>query len=385
MVAQRISKDSRIVIAGGGIGGLATALALQQRGFRPIVCERAPQLQEVGAGLLLSPNGVRALELLGMREKTTARSRIIREWRILDRRGHCLQHMRPHHEQLPAFSLHRADLQALFLDEVARDSLRLASEVRGFRQETDFVVVRLASGETLDADALIGADGLRSAVRAGRFGERPPIYSGYVGWRGVCPTIPSAYQGEYLSESWAEGKRFGISPMGNGRCYWYATANSMPVQTCATENRRAELLRLFGHWHDPISALIEATPIENILLNDIYDRSPQHPWSDRAVTLLGDAAHPMTPNLGQGACFALEDAWVLAGYIEQSADFTSAFARYEGSRCRRADSIQRRSRWLGKLIQLESPAMTAARDFLLSITPGRVADFSMRDLFSFKP
>jgi 2-polyprenyl-6-methoxyphenol hydroxylase-like FAD-dependent oxidoreductase len=245
--------------------------------------------------------------------------------------------------------------------------------------------VTLVSGETLAADALIGADGLRSAVRTDRFGPHAPRYAGYVGWRGVCPWIPPDYQGDHLSESWSEGKRFGISPMGDGRCYWYATANRPPGKLSSAGDHRNELMRLFGHWHTPVSSLIEGTPVENIIATDIHDRLAQHPWSNGAVTLLGDAAHPMTPNLGQGACFALEDACVIASCIESASDFRSAFETYERARRSRADAIQRRSYWLGKLIQLESPATTALRDLTLRLTPNRLADLSMRSLFSFKP
>lgn len=378
-------KTSRILIAGGGIGGLATALALQRLGFSPTVCERAPVLKEVGAGLLLSPNGVRALDFLGLREKATVRSRIITEWRILNRAGRCLQRMRPTRASLPALSLHRADLQLLLAEAVVPTSLRLGSTVQRVEQSDRGIDVFLSTGEKLSADALIGADGLRSAVRAARFGEENPTYSGYIGWRGVSPWIPPEYQSSYLSESWGEGKRFGISPMGNGRCYWYATATRPEDSSENGADRHSELLNLFGHWHAPISALIKSTPPEQIVVNAIYDRPAQHPWSDRAITLLGDAAHPMTPNLGQGACFALEDACVLSRCVAASGDFKTAFESYERARRSRADSVQRRSRWLGKLIQLESPVATRLRDLSLLLTPNLLADLSMRPLFSFTP
>lgn len=384
-MADGISKSSRIVIAGAGIGGLATALALQQRGFQPLLCERAPQLSEIGAGLLLSPNGVRALEFLGLSDQAMARSRVIREWRILDRTGRCLQRMRPHNRDFPALSLHRADLQFLFLEHVSPKLLRLGAEISSVRSDSDELAVNLVSGESIGANALIGADGLKSAVRSCVFGAEPPTYSGYVGWRGVSPWTPPEYAGEHLSESWAEGKRFGISPLGHGRCYWYATANRPAGRLVPTANRRAELLEQFGHWHRPIAALIEATPSDQILENEIHDRVARHPWTKGAITLLGDAAHPMTPNLGQGACFALEDACVIARCIDRSKTFADAFQHYEQLRSRRADKIQRQSRWLGKLIQLESPTGIAVRDAVLTLTPNRFADLSMRELFGFRP
>jgi 2-polyprenyl-6-methoxyphenol hydroxylase-like FAD-dependent oxidoreductase len=377
-------KPDELAIVGSGIGGLAAAIVLENRGFSPLVFERASELKEVGAGLLLSPNGVAALGFIGVRDEVRQQSRVIREWRILNVNGKCIQHMRPIRGDLPAFSVHRADLQSILVRRINPSRLRLGHELMGYGANSTGINLRFVAQKQVDMPALIGADGLRSAVRATRFGQEALRYSGYIGWRGVASRIPEEYSGDFLSESWGEGKRFGISPMGNGRCYWYATMN-FAANVTAPQNARAFLLELFAHWHQPVPELIESTPAEAILTNLIYDRPPRHPWSSGAVTLLGDAAHPMTPNLGQGACSALEDACVLATSLDRSSSFEEGFRKYERSRIARSDSMQRASNWLGKLIQLETPFATTARELCMRLSPSFLANASMRGIFSFTP
>ena len=382
-VASTDRAAERILIAGGGIGGLAAAIALSQRSLNVLVCERAPVLGEVGAGLLLSPNAVRVLDLLGLGGQARAGSRLIEEWRILDRRGRLLHRMRPAGTGLPALSLHRSELQSLLQAQLAPASLRLGFTVTGYTETGEEVALCAQSGERLAGAALIGADGLHSRVQAGRFGEQAPRYCGYIGWRSVVPWIPAGYAGCWLSESWGEGKRFGISPLGGNRCYWYATANRPAGTGPGGVSSRDELLAMFGHWHAPIPELIAATPDEAVLRNDIFDRPDRRPWTQGRVTLLGDAAHPMTPNLGQGACTALEDAWVLAREMAAAPSWPEGLRRYERARHTRTAWISRASRAVGEIIQLEHPAATTVRDALLRLTPGACSDWAMRPLFRF--
>lgn len=374
----------RVLIAGGGIGGLATALALQLRGIESLVCERAPELHEVGAGLLLSPNAVQVLGLLGLGDRARAVSRVIDEWRILDPQGRLLQRMRPAHTGMPALSMHRSDLQFLLLSCLDPDAVRLGFSVAGAVEVTDGVEVVSQSGEHETGAVLVGADGLHSRIRDGQFGPRAPRYCGYVGWRSVVAGIPAGYEGGWLSESWGEGKRFGISPLGGDRCYWYATTNQPAVSAPGLRPTRDELRSLFGHWHDPIPELIAATPESAVLRSDIFDRPARAPWTRGRMTLLGDAAHPMTPNLGQGACMALEDAWVLAREMAGSSSWPEGLHRYERERRRRTAWVSRASHSLGRLIQLEHPVATMTRDCLLRLTPSVCSDWTMRPLFNFR-
>lgn len=374
----------RVLVAGGGIGGLAAALALQQRGIKALVCERAPALREVGAGLLLSPNAVRVLSWLGLAEAARIRSRVIDEWRILNPQGRPLHRMQPGRAGSPALSLHRGDLQMLLQAQLDPAALRLEFEIVAHAQSADGVELVAQSGERIAGSVLVGTDGLHSQVRAGLRGEQSPRDCGYVGWRSVVSGIPPGYEGNWLTESWGEGKRFGISPLGGGRCYWYATTNQTRDAVPGPANAREELLARFRHWHAPIPELIAATPPDTILRNVIFDRPNTGRWTHERVTLLGDAAHPMTPNLGQGACTALEDAWVLAREIAMTPSWTAGLRRYEKARRPRTDLINSASHWLGSVIQLENPAAIALRDSVLRLTPEFCSRATMRPLFHFQ-
>jgi 2-polyprenyl-6-methoxyphenol hydroxylase-like FAD-dependent oxidoreductase len=199
---------------------------------------------------------------------------------------------------------------------------------------------------------MVGADGVHSRVRASVLGDGAPVYRGYVGWRGIAHCVPPGYEG-ILSESWGPGGRFGIAPIDRQRTYWYASANRPRGWTHAPAARQRDLLAWFGAWHEPVAALIAATPTDAILCNDICDRPPRRPWSRGSVTLLGDAAHPMTPNLGQGACSAIEDAWVLARELARTSSIGDAFRRYEDIQYPRTAFLQRQSLALGRVVQLE--------------------------------
>ena len=325
------------------------------------------------------------LDLLGVDQAARATSRIIGEWRILDSRGRRLHRMRPVTAAgTPALSLHRSDLQLLLQSQLAPATLRLNCTVTGYAENSKGVELSDQSGERIRGTALIGADGLNSRIRKLICADGAPRYCGYTGWRSVVPWVPPGYEGNWLSESWGEGKRFGISPLGGNRCYWYATANQSEKNETGTRTSREELLAIFGHWHQPIPELIAATPPGLILQNDIFDRPHQAPRSRGCVTLLGDAAHAMTPNLGQGACTALEDAWVLARELAGAPSPLEGLRRYERARRFRIGCISRASRLLGQLIQLEHPRATATRDFFLRITPAPCSDWAMRPLFGFR-
>src|SRR5262249_38146230 len=205
---------------------------------------------------------------------------------------------------------------------------------------------------------LLGADGLHSVVRRQLFGAAPPRYAGFTAWRAVVPApdglaIPA---GEY----WGRGQEFGVIPLGGRRIYWFAT-HTLPERQQgdlhASSEQKQALLRLFRGWYPAIPALIEATPDEAVLRNDIYDRPPLAAWSRGRATLLGDAAHPMTPNLGQGACQALEDAVVLAASLaaattaDRADRIPHALETYQSARLPRANRVVARSRQLGALIQ----------------------------------
>jgi 2-polyprenyl-6-methoxyphenol hydroxylase-like FAD-dependent oxidoreductase len=376
----------RAIIIGGEIGGLAAAVALRQVGIEAVVYERATELREVGAGLILWPNALRALEMLGLAEAVRAVSLAAGGSALLTKEGVRLLGgptgaALERDFRTPAAAVHRAELLGVLLQALGEGVVHLGARCTGCRQEKEGVTALFDDGAAARGDLLVGADGLRSAVRAQMFGTGGLRYAGYTAWRGVAAF---ALDGGEWFESWGRGERFGAGPLTRGRAYWYATANTPEGSADAPMGRRRELLERFRGWHAPVAALVEATAEAGILRNDIYDRDPLPRWSAGAVTLLGDAAHPTTPNIGQGACQALEDAVVLARCLRESADLAAAFRAYEARRRARTRAITLFSRRIGRVAQWEHPVACLLRDRLMARTPAYVRRRQMERWFRFE-
>ena len=363
--------NRKALIIGGGIGGLATAIALTQIGFTVEVFERVTLLREVGAGLSLWANAIKALDYLGLASAVRALALPEAAGGIRTPSGDLL--MQTANDQLAAqfgelsVMVHRAELHDQ-LRQAFGQEIHLGMECVAITEEGTGVRVRFRNGEEAFGDLVIGADGLHSAVRAALHGPQPPRYAGYTAWRGVTPFEINRLQ---IGETWGQGARFGQIPMQGNRVYWFATQNA-PAGQHRPDGEKAELLRLFGNWHNPIRALIEATPDAAILRNDLYDRPPLKRWGRGRITLLGDAAHPMTPNLGQGACQALEDAVVLAKQVQSTADLPTALRAYEAARIPRTTMIVNQSRQVGQVGQWANPVAVAGRNWLVKYLLARV-------------
>ena len=358
-----------ITIIGGGIGGLATAIALHRIGIDAHVYERSEQLRETGAGLSLWRNALLALDAIGLGDACRAHSlpypgAALRRWdgRVL---------VSPADKELKALIgeiglvMHRAALLRLLSEAVGSDRIHLGKTCVGVEAHGDKVTARFADGTTATDDALIGADGLHSVVRRAVLGDVPPTYSGYTAWRGVTTFDHSRLA---AGESWGSGQRFGQVQMANDEVYWFATKNASSGET--SPNEKDTVLNLFRQWHAPIPDLVAATPAESVLRNDIYDRPAARTWTRGRITLLGDAAHPMTPNLGQGGCQALEDAVVLARALKASSNVADAWRIYERARMARTAFVTTASRRVGALGQWSHPAAIALRDRVMALFGG---------------
>ena len=251
--------------------------------------------------------------------------------------------------------------------------------MRGYRARPGGVVVELEDGEEVKADLLVGADGLHSAVRQVMRGREPLRYAGYTSWRALVEDVDLA-RSDRFTESWGPGHRFGIAPIGHRRVYWFAVADAPPGGTDAGDPREGLLARFAG-WHEPIEAMIRAAAPDRILRTDIYDRPPIDRWIEGYVTLLGDAAHPMTPNLGQGGCQAIEDAVVLASALARFGEVQPALLHYQTRRLARANSFVVRSWRFGQIAHLRTPTMRWLRDKALRAIPASfTARAAARDL-----
>jgi 2-polyprenyl-6-methoxyphenol hydroxylase-like FAD-dependent oxidoreductase len=343
------------VVIGGGIGGLSAAVGLHRIGWDATVLERATGPREAGTGISLLTNAQRALDQLGVGRAVRARAATMVPGGegLRAPSGRRLQRpadpafLRDH--GLTLIVLPRPDLHAVLRDALPREALITGTDVTGVADLPGGAVVsyRTAQGEhALRGEIVVGADGMNSRTRRTRWPlAPPPVYSGHSVWRGIAHGVGGC--AEPGGSTWGRGLEFGRMPLLGDRVYWFAVANTPPGVRHLDEH--AEVLRRFGSWHYPIPALIAATPAAQVLHHDVFELAQPLPsFVSGRVVLLGDAAHAMTSDLGQGACQALEDAVVLCAALVAEASVPSALARYDEQRRPRTQAIAEASHRMGK-------------------------------------
>ncbi len=349
------------IVVGAGIGGLAVALALARSGWRIRVLERAPALGEIGAGLTLSPNSMRALDWLGLRDALTQHlslppyqisedpltgaetGRIIRGARAIEQYG------------VPYAFVHRADLHAVLANALrarAPDALVMGTACRSVTPTDDGAVVTAESGRSWSAALVIGADGLRSSVRASLLGPETARYTGFVAWRALID-YDSVLPGSLPAGSavtWGLSRcfvRYRLEPRRQLNCVAFAREAAWEQEDWSVPADPEVPARLFEDWHPALSALLRAAPRGRCFKWGLFDRNPIDRYAFGPIALLGDAAHPMLPFLGQGAALALEDAVVLARSLDAHPDIATAVERYSHIRQPRGSAAQLESRAAG--------------------------------------
>ncbi len=367
-------EKTKAIIMGGGIGGLCAAITLQQAGFGVKVYEKAKKFGEVGAGITLWSNALKVARALGLADAIIAAGSKVERSQIRVHDGAMLiaAGMGEMGEQYgePVIAIHRADLHEILVAGLAPNTLSLHTNGVRFEQDEERVTVHFDDGQSDSASLLIGADGIHSTIRKQMFPDVALRYSGYTAWRGVVETENEAALG-LTSETWGRGARFGIVRVDKKRVYWFATHNQPAGEKATGEQKKSKLLGIFKDWHQPIDHLLQSTPAEIILQNDIYDIAPLASWSKGRVTLLGDAAHPTTPNMGQGACMAMESAYALTRALREESDHHAAFARYERERHERTAWITKTSWSIGQGGQIANPFLVALRNFAVKLAPAK--------------
>ncbi len=381
-------KPERAIIAGGGIGGMATAAALQRLGVPFVLLEQADRLGEVGSGLGVMPGAVRALETLGVAADFFARAATFRRFRVATRRGEDLAELDFgrvfERAGRPGYVVHRGALHAALAARVDPGAVRTRARVVDVAQEGGCVRVWLGGGGApVEGDLLVGADGLRSAVRRHVLDDGEPRYAGETCFRGIAEI--RLREPEICREIFGDGRRTAYYDLGDGRVYWWATLPLPAGALVPGGERRAHLARAFEGWAFGVPALHARTPEEAILQNDLFDRPPARTWHRGAAVLLGDAAHPTTPNLGQGACMAIEDAVVLARSLHRADTAGEAFAAFHGDRARRTARTVHMSRLWGAVGQWRSPLSTRLRDAAFRLAPGSWLERGARDQYAYDP
>ncbi|MBJ6759152.1 FAD-dependent monooxygenase [Myxococcaceae bacterium JPH2] len=359
----------KVLIVGGGIGGLALGAALARRGVTADIIERKPQPADEGAGIVLGPNVMAVMKGLALHEDILAAGHPVDTARITDAHGRVLQETAYAVSglPLPATALHRQHLMRVLGS--ASPAPRFGVSVLKLLGVADGVDVEFSDGATGRYDLVVGADGIHSTVRTFICGEEVlPRYSGYTCWR----VVVDGHFGESVVEMWGRGRRLGVVPLGEGRTYVYATLNAArraPPPWKDLAGFRAAYAEFSG---PPARAALAAVHrLEGMLHNDIEDCSAPR-WWRTGVVLLGDAAHAVTPNLGQGAGLAIEDAAALAQLLMTMGPTDAALARYESLRRPRAERILGRSWSMGRIAQWESPLARGLRNALLAWTPESV-------------
>ncbi len=368
-----------IIISGAGIAGLCVALALKQRGHTVTIYERSKAQSGLGAGISLWPNAIKALDQLGVGGVVRSNGTSNHSGGIFAATGRLLVAEDTAAIDAcygaPTVMIHRAMLSDILLNALGQ-SPQYHIAVNHYTQDHDAVTATLSNGSVVHADMLIGADGINSAIRQQWFPHITPRYAGYTAWRGVC-----YFDHDRVGARWGEwlgaGQRFGIAPLKNDAIYWYATQNQPAYQFIDINNRQTHLLRLFADWGVQVPAIIAATASAAIMQHDIYDLPTLPYWVDNRVGLLGDAAHAMTPNLGQGGCQAIEDAVVLAKTVTTLNDVVAGLQTYQLARKSYVETIVAKSRQIGAVLSIDNRWASAIRNLILARLP---ATLSQRQL-----
>jgi salicylate hydroxylase len=362
-------QDQHVVIIGAGMGGLATAAALQKLGFKVTVYEQAPVLGEVGAGLTISPNATRALEYIGLgpymeKHGDTPSTGALIHYKT----GETLTHTQSEgsfKERFGAeyYQIHRADLHEALVDVVRShdpDAIVLDHTVVSVAQDGDGVTATFTNGNTVTGDLLVGADGARSAVRESIVDQVKVTFTGQVAFRGL---VPAEDVKQYMTiansaVTMGPGHIFTRYYLRHGT--WVnvvaiAKTDAWKEEGWSIPATRADLLKEYDGWNENVIGIINALPEDKLFKWALFDRDPLPGWTSGRVTLLGDAAHPVTPFLGMGAAMALEDGVVLARCIDKYDTHDKAFAAYEAARKDRCDGVMRDSRTQGEWYQNTDP------------------------------
>jgi FAD-dependent urate hydroxylase len=392
------SRDDRVIVVGGGIGGLGATRGLHRLGVPVTVFEQATELKEVGAGIQIWVDGMKALHEIGAAGDVVAHSGRLdrmefRSWKGSALTVNKLAHLCQETGAASPVMIRRADLLTGLARTLPADTVQLESRCEGFTQDDKGVTVRFADGREERGSVLMAFDGLNSVVRRQEFGEAiAPRFAGYQYLRAVTYFDSPSFPRNQFSFTFGPGDRFGMGDVGGGWIYWFG------VLLCPQENtqdgpegRKGELQRRFRGFAEPVLGALESTPEEAILRNDIRDLPALPQWASGRVILAGDAAHAPTPNLGRGASMALVDGWLLSRRLAETRDLSdldkvrAALAAFERERRPQTTKIQNFSWRFGSTANWSHPLMWRMRDAgMRAVMPRAMVKDSRREFAEYR-
>ena len=384
----RLNQKDRMkqfAIIGGGIGGLTLGIALLRKGMNVRIYESAPVFKPLGAGLSLATNAMKALADIGVDQEVMRAGKMIKQMFGKDHHGRMIsstdaEALTRRFGVVNNFTIHRADLHRVLVDLLPEKVIETGKQLLDFQADSRGVTISFADGSRAQADYLIACDGIHSPVRKKLVPGSEPRYAGYTCWRAVIDTVPEGFNENETVETWGPGRRFGTVPLSNGRVYWFATLNAKQNDAAMRACGSKELGTIFKAFHFPVPQLLARTKNEEIIWSDIIDIKPITQFAFGPVVLMGDAAHATTPNLGQGACMAIEDAATLANALGKYQP-EEAFRKFEQHRIRRTTGIVEQSWNFGRLAQWENPIAMSIRNNLLRMVPQSVIDKQIKTLY----
>jgi len=386
-----MNESKQFAILGGGIGGLSLAVAMQRKGFRVTVYEAAPVFKSLGAGLGLAANAVKAYTDIGIEKEIVGAGKKLKCAYGKDTAGGVISYsdmdeLTQRFGVLNSFTIHRADLHNILVTLLTPGTIQFGKAATDVTPTVDGVDISFADSSRHHADYLIAADGIHSLVRKKFLPESTPRYAGYTCWRAVIDDVPAEVNMDEMSETWGKGRRFGVVPLVGNRVYWFATLNARANDPQMKGATTSDLKSIFNNFHSPIPQILDRTRDDQLIWGDIIDIKPITRFAFDRIVLLGDAAHATTPNLGQGACMAIEDAATLANALTRY-NAVEAFTQFERHRISRTTGIVNQSWTLGKITQIENPILMSIRNGLFRRLPQRMIYKQLSALYdvSFQP
>lgn len=371
MPTKPLVTTMKATIVGAGIAGLTTAIALQQKGIAVEIFEAAPQIQPVGAGLALAANAMQAFYKLGIADTIIAKGRKLPSFSFYNHRGKLLNSTNSlelgKKYGIDNFTIHRAELHSALLAQLKGTTVHLSKKTIGFAQNGNTITLQFADGSTHITQCLIVADGINSPIRQQLLPHSQPRYAGYVCWRAVIDS--KGFDWSETSETFGPMGRFGITPLADNLLYWYACTNTTKNNQRYAAYTIDDLRKHFAGYHAPINELLDRTENDALIYGPILDLAPLDKFAFGNIVLIGDAAHATTPNMGQGACQAIEDAVILADEMAKTNVHQNAFINFEQRRLERTRYIILQSRKVGEVAQWQNPVLGWLRDRLMANLP----------------